>query len=327
MAKRKRLSPTPIIPSRDFGDLDESPAIDTRLRAPIADVTGDAATLSAFEEVAEEIRSAKSEGRMVVRLPLAAVDTTYLVRDRLSVDADDMAVLKDSLRDRGQQTPIEVLDLGQGRYGLISGWRRLSALQVLSEDAVDADQFGHVLALIRTPDGAADAYRAMVEENEVRADLSFYERARIAVKSTQEGVYRDKKAAVQSLFAAARAPKRSKILAFAALVEALDDRLQFPAAIPEKLGLGLAQGLQKDAGLQRRISEALRKAAPQTAEAERKVLERMLKVPTKVQTTPSKEEAVSGITLKAGRGSVTLKGAKVDATFLMDLRLWLADRG
>ena len=46
-----------------------------------------------------------------------------------------------------------------------------------------------------------DAYVAMVEENEIRVGLSFYERARIAAKSVEAGVYPDDRAALRALFA------------------------------------------------------------------------------------------------------------------------------
>ena len=154
--------------------------------------------MSAFDEVAAELHNARVEGRMVSKLAIGDIDATYLVRDRMTVDDEDMAALKDSLRARGQQAPIEVVDLGDRRYGLISGWRRLTALRALQAETSDAT-FGVVQAFIRRPDTAADAYCAMVEENEIRVDLSFYERARIAVKAVEQGVYPDVKTAVQSL--------------------------------------------------------------------------------------------------------------------------------
>ena len=146
---------------------------------------------------------------------------------------------------RGQQTPIDVTDLGDGRFGLISGWRRLTALRTLHADTGDA-AFATVRAVVR---GAADApavYRAMIEENEIRADLSFYERANIAVVCTGQGVYPNPRRAVADLFAHAPSAKRSKILRFLVVREQLGRALTFPAAIPEKLGLRLAAALEAD---------------------------------------------------------------------------------
>ena len=328
MAKRKRLSPTAIVPG--------APDLETKSgsgwvgygvrRPPIADVSGEAAQIAAFEEVAEELHQARSEGRMVLRLPLSSVVPGHLVRDRADVDADDMEALKACLRDRGQQTPIEVVDLGSGQYGLISGWRRLMALQALSEEDQSTGAFGHVLALIRAPETAEEAYRAMVEENEIRDDISFYARASIAVKAAEQGVYPSTKAAVQSLFAAARAPKRSKIIAFTTLFEALDDHLRFPTAIPEKLGLPLASAVQDRPDFRDELIGSLRDAAASDAPTERGVLERMLKKKRVTTKAPLVEKVASGITLEAGKGRVTLAGKGVSAALLTDLRAWLRAR-
>ncbi|ABI93455.1 chromosome partitioning protein (plasmid) [Roseobacter denitrificans] len=324
MAKRKRLSPATLTEA----PLETKAALGwvghgTR-RPPIADVTGDAAEQSAFEEVAGELRRARTEGRMVLSLPLEAIDAAHMIRDRVVLDAEEMAVLKDSLRARGQQTPIEVLDLGQGRYGLISGWRRLTAVQALLQETGE-DRFKTINALLRAPQDVGASYLAMVEENEIRADLSFYERARIAVQAARAGVFSDTHTAVQSLFSAARAPKRSKIMAFTHLVEKLDADLRFPAAIPEKVGLALVSALQADKRFGIHLTKALRAANPQDATAERKVLDAALKARTATPPEPG-EQILPGVTLEEGRGRITLKGANVTPALLADLRLWLTQR-
>lgn len=328
MAKRKRLQPTTFSADSSIAPIETKSAFGRvgpgARHAPIADVSGEAAHLSAFEEVAEELRRVRSEGRLVLNLPLSSIEPEYLVRDRMVSDSEDMTVLTDSLRDRGQQTPVEVVDLGSGLYGLISGWRRFTALRALSVE--DVERFGVVQALVRDPETASDAYRAMVEENEIRADLSFYERAHIAVKSVDQGVFPDTKVAVQSLFSAARAPKRSKILSFVVLVKALNDTLRFPAAIPEKLGLPLAAALQDQPDLQRDLAETLKHAAPQDAAAERALLERTLKTSSKRTRAPKKEAIAPGLALEIAQGRAVLSGKAVDAALLQDLRAWLSKR-
>jgi ParB family chromosome partitioning protein len=328
MAKRKRLSPA--APEILGGGL-ETKAMGVaqtyrRPPAPIAEVSGDAATRAALEEVTQELQSARREGRFVIRLPLSALEEAHLVRDRIAMDAAELATLMASLRDRGQQTPVEVVELGQGRYGLISGWRRLTALRRLHAETGE-DRFAGILALVRSPEGAPEAYRAMVEENEIRAGLSFYERARIAVQAAGQGVYPDKAAAVAGLFAVAPAPKRSKILSFTQLVEAFDEVLRFPAAIPEHLGLALAGRLQAEPGFGARVTGALRKAAPEDAKAERAVLERALKGQGGRKAAAAGEEVAPGIALKRARGRLTLSGQGVDEALAEDLRRWLAARG
>jgi len=164
-----------------------------------------------------------------------------------------MITLVDSLRERGQQTAIEVMQIDHGRYGLISGWRRVQALRHLEVDAV--------LAIIRTPQDSADAYLAMVEENEIRVGLSYYEPG--------GAEYR---VALNALFHAASRPKRSKIGSFVSIVRALDDHLRFPTALTERTGLALSQALEADAALAGSLVAALAQAAPQTAELEAAVL-------------------------------------------------------
>ncbi len=207
MAKRKRLTPlqsgaltpTPTTPESE-GGTSPLPGLG---RVPIAQVAGDASVAAAFETVRDELQSAQREGRMVLSLPLEAVRADYLIRDRLACDADEMEALKQSIRHRGQQTPIEVTDLGNGEYGLISGWRRLQALIELHKESGGLDRFEVVHALLRLPADRSDAYISMLEENEVRANLSYYERARIVVLSVDAGVFASDKRALQSLFSTA----------------------------------------------------------------------------------------------------------------------------
>lgn len=348
MAKRKRLSPAVAVsytPEEgqerplETNGYDNGWTGSRRSSAPIADVSEDASLRAALAEVTDELTTARNEGRFVVRLPLEVIDATHLVRDRLTIDADDQRSLIDSLRSRGQQTPIEVVDLGAGRYGLISGWRRLAALRQLVTETKNA-RFARVQALVRQPDSAADAYLAMVEENEIRANLSFYERARIAVQAVRQGVHEDASAAVQALFASARASKRSKISSFVALVEALDSHLKFPGDIPEKLGLSLVAELRADPSFRRRLTEALRKSDLATPKAERDVLERSLKRSAAAQTdsvptrsapktlegsTPVVDEAAPIVLTQRGQRLV-LTGPGVTSDLADDLRAWLLSR-
>lgn len=329
--KRKRLSPAAVMggaPSPTPADVAASPRPVSR--PPIADVSGDTAQAAALQELSDELRSAREDGRMVLELPLDQVDEAHLVRDRVELDPDEMAVLKESLRERGQQTAIEVVQLAPERYGLISGWRRLTALRELEREG---RPFHTIQALIRQPGAASDAYRAMVEENEIRAGLSFYERARIAVQSARQGIYKSSFHAVQGLFSAARSSKRSKIMSFTALVDVLDDKLRFPSAIPEKLGLALAAQLQSQDTFRRTLSEALRKASIETAADERAVLERVLKkaqaesVSVAERPAPKPAEVIApGLKLAVSANRIAVSGKSVDEDLVADLRDWLAAR-
>ena len=313
MAKRKRLEmPTePFLPELETKSAFPAP----RARMPIAEVAGDTAGRAALEEVAREMTAAEEEGRVVKRLPIAEIGMLHFSRDRLHLDDENMEVLKASLKARGQQTPIEVVRTGGG-YELISGFRRIEALRALGET--------HVLALVKKPEGAAGAYQAMVEENEIRADLSFYERANIAVVCTGQGVYPNPKRAVAALFAHAPSAKRSKILRFLVIREQMGRALTFPTAIPEKLGLRLAAALEADRKLATRIADVLRKNPPEDAAAERRTLERALQSSSTPEPAP--EEIAPGIRVEAKKGRVVLTGPGVDATFLEALRAFAVSR-
>ena len=242
-------------------------------RPPIAQVAGEASGLAAFQTLATEVSSARQDGRLVLDVALDSIAADYLIRDRMAVDAAGMAVLAASLAERGQQMPLDVVDLGGGRFGLISGWRRLTALRHLRQTTGD-ERFATARVVLRRPETLAAAYRAMVEENEIRADLSFYERARIVARAAGQGIYADPAAALAGLFGTASRTRRSKIGSFVRVHDALDDRLRFAAAIPERLGLVLAKRLEAEPGFGPTLRERLRKGAPEDAAAELALLTR-----------------------------------------------------
>jgi len=251
MARRKRLTPPAAGPGAD-------PAPAARpAAAPIAQTAGEAAAeqaraiarltaeAEAGRDAAGRLAAAETEGRMLTDLPLTAVETGYIPRDRIPrVDEDDaFRALKLSLDQRGQQVPIEVVALGDGRFGLVAGWRRMQALRQMHFRTGEA-RFATVRALVRPAGARAEAFRAMVEENEIRADLSHYERGRICALAAGAGAFDSPEAAVDALFAAASPARRSKIRSFVAVHAALGDLLAWPEKIPERLGLALAKALK-----------------------------------------------------------------------------------
>ena len=371
MAKRKRLTPA----QPDYFNT-TARAAETRLETgpetgletksmpgpgfsapPIAQVASDAATRAALDEVTDVLRDARQEGRLIEALPLEAVNAHYLVRDRLVQDDDEMAALMASIRARGQQTPIEVTalpvpDHGPA-YGLITGWRRLTALNRLYQETSDT-RFSTIKALVVNPDTVQDAYVAMVEENEIRVNLSLFERANIARRAAEEGIFPTARHAVLGLFESTTRSKRSKIHSFVTLVQALDSVLRFPAAIPEKLGLTLARALAADAGLAKTIRNRLFLEVPQNAADELRILAlaltpvkdpvkaaKTLSQRTESQTEPdtapassasyssvaSRSEEVSAglwMRLEPGRNArIELSGKKVDEALYRALKDWL----
>ena len=328
MAKRRRLDP---IPQADLPASEQKSALPP-LGAPIARVAQETAREAAFEELRSALTEARAEGRLIQKLPLDAVQLDHLLRDRIALDEEALVPLMESLRARGQQVPIEVTALGGGRFGLISGWRRLLALQALHAETGE-DRFARVLALVRRPEGGAEAYVAMVEENEIRAGLSFYERARIVMRAVEAGVYPTEKAALQGLFATASFAKRSKVKSFIGVVEALDGALAFPARIPERTGLALAKALSTDPGFAARARAALTPPAP-TPEAEAAVLAGLLRRPKSVRQDTESDETVSvvedmreevRVTIEPGQILLTGPGATPDLA--RRVRLWLAGQG
>jgi len=294
MAKRKRL--TPAQPDHFATRAPETKSIGPGFNAPpIAQVAGDTATHAALTEVTGILEDARTQGRLIEALPLKVINARYMQRDRILSNDEDMNSLMISLRARGQQTPIEVIALPdidmmnappRPNYGLISGWRRLSALLRLYDETGE-DRFATIKALIVTPDTAQDAYVAMVEENEIRVNLSLYERARIALHAASEGVFPTPRHAVLALFEAAPRAKRSKISSFIGLVRELDVVLLFPKAIPEKFGLELVKGLENDPGLKKNLQDRLTYENPRTIGDEMDILVEELRLSQRANLAPA----------------------------------------
>ncbi|MFP7572468.1 ParB/RepB/Spo0J family partition protein [Marivita sp. S2033] len=329
MAKRKRL--TPANPSYLDAPAPETKSMFTAPRnAPIADVARDASASAALDELSDTLARARDEGRMVVQIPLDQIEIDHLVRDRVVVEQDAMQTLMASLRDRGQQTPIEVMQLAPERYGLISGWRRCTALKQLADE--QNDDAPTVLALLRRPEDASEAYLAMVEENEIRVDLSYFERARIVAKAVDEGVFAMERTALQELFRAASRAKRSKIGSFLPVVRALDGVLCYPQALNERLGLALAQMLNDQPDFAKTLCTALERAAPDSAEAETAALTKALAAqkaalnpPSETDETPKfRDETIGAFTLRRHPdGTLSILGAAWPSRCDSDLKMLL----
>ena len=236
--------------------------------------------------------------------------------------------MRESLRAHGQRTPIEVVALtGALPYGLLSGWRRLAALKALLAETGDP-RFATVQALVRRPETAADAYVAMVEENEIRLGLSQYERARVAARAAARGVFEDEEAALRALFATASRPKRSRIRAFVALYHGLDAALSFPAAIPERLGLALVERLREGRrpGDRRGAGQGAPRRPPRPSS--RSSTGWPARRPRRGRASPAARPLAPGLALEtrleAGRLTLTLKGRAVDAALAARVEAALA---
>ncbi|TFL17091.1 ParB/RepB/Spo0J family partition protein [Jannaschia formosa] len=330
MAKRKRLLPTPSTPDRIPAGIETKstgfPAAGASPlpapAAPIAQVAGAASEAAAMREMSDYLADARARGLLLTTLPLGKIELAHLERDRLPGGDEEMEALVESIRARGQQTPVDVARLPgdpRERYGLISGMRRITALRRLHQETGE-DRFARVTARVLPPTQAPDAYLAMVEENEIRADLSFWERARIVLKATEAGAFPDAATALKRLYGSVSRAKRSKIGSFVPVVAALDGLLRFPTALSEKRGLALARALEDPATLPR-LRSALRQAVPESAEQEQTLLMRAL-----APAAPKPPAPPAPVEMRQEGECLILSGPGVDAALRRGLEAWLKAR-
>ena len=182
----------------------------------------------------------------IIHIPLAAIAMDALPRDRSTLDEAALAELQASINDTGLRQPIEVWKLSTPSdghdYGLISGLRRLTAHHNLNRLRPTA--FTTVAAFLRQPASVVDAMAAMVAENEVRADLSPWDRGRMLVQSVEEGIFPTIEAAALGLHPTMYRQKRHLIRTFAAVVEEFDSEIASPHELSQKQMLRLASAMR-----------------------------------------------------------------------------------
>ncbi|UWP90786.1 ParB/RepB/Spo0J family partition protein [Aliiroseovarius crassostreae] len=259
MAKRRKLQ----APSAaDLDRLEQEFRRETPMKgamAPIAQVAADAAGQSPVLDTAsrekiakdaadaDELRVARGRGLVMVEVDLSEIDLEDMIRDRVNIDPVELEELKTSISANGLRLPVELYELNDAsnphRFGVVSGFRRVLAIKDLLAET-GRDQFKTVKALIKPIETVPDAFVAMVEENEVRSQLSHFERGRIAVISTQKGAFETVEGAVSALFASASKAKRSKVRSFAHVFEEMGDLMLFASELTEKQGLRLAGALR-----------------------------------------------------------------------------------
>lgn len=201
---------------------------------------------------AKTYREAAEDGRVLERISLNDIHTDDLPRDRLMLDevarSDEMEELKTSIRENGQQEPIEVFLDEKDQLQLKKGWRRLTALRQLFEET-RSDAFSTALARIdRTPSDRIHRYVDMVEENVIREDLSFAEMAQVAISvAADPGVEGDDpEKHVITLYRSLNKMKRSYIRSFVGLLVQIGDTLPFPKSLARDAGVEAARRLKND---------------------------------------------------------------------------------
>ena len=206
------------------------------------------------------------------QIPTTLIDAEALPRDRTHLDASALTELRLSIATHGLRTPVEVYATDTG-YALISGLRRLTAtraLHSLSQNPI----YATIQATILTPQTTAQALTLMVEENDIRTDLSPWEKGRIAVASRNEGHFPTIDAAVACLYPNASKMRRSRLRALAMLVEELDGTLTNPETLSQRQALRLAAALR--AGFEAVIRTALEESHTRTPESDWTLLQPIL---------------------------------------------------
>ncbi len=294
MAKRTKLT----APSaEDLAKLDADFRSENRVRpnpatAPIASVAAETAQTASIEPAqqklnrldAERLRDAEEQGRLIEEIPIGQINELAMVRDRSIIDPDEMKELQVSLIANGLRLPIEVYKTDDG-YGLISGYRRLLATRELN--ASYPTEYLTIKALVRAKQDTPKAIQAMVEENEIRSNLSHYERGRIAAIAAKQGAFKSTDDAINGLFASASPAKRSKVRSFAEIFADLGDLLKFPEDLSERRGLRLAGALRMG-GVQQ-LRAALEQGGFANPQQEWEALEPIIMAfDEKPQTTPKR---------------------------------------
>lgn len=337
MAKRRRLQ-TPSTDDmtrieQEFRSETSDRLMPPRGIAPIAQMAADSAALSQAEggDVREErarlqadsaqLARAQQDGLLMVELPLDQIDEGAMIRDRMVMSEDAIQELRLSISSHGLRLPIEVFELetpaSDGpRYGLLSGYRRLLAVRGL-QDLTCAEKYNTIRALIRPRESSAGAFVSMIEENEVREELSHFERGRVAVIAAQQGAFANTEEAVDKLFATGSKAKRSKIRSFALIFEELGDMLDFPEGLTERRGLQLSAALRR--GGEESLRKALAQYAPQDADGEWSVIEPVLTTIEqgprdtsrggRPKATPTRVGWIDGQTLRTSSG-ITIRRAR-----------------
>jgi ParB family chromosome partitioning protein len=213
----------------------------------------------------------------IVQIPLDAIDEAALARDRTLLDEEAMHELRLSIAANGLRMPIELFERAHPEpprlYGLISGLRRLSAFRSLLE-LTGQERYRTIPAFVRSPNSLAQALAAMVEENEIRTELSPWERGRIAAMAVRREIFPTIEAAVAELYPAADRTKRTRLRNLAHAAQELDGWLTEPERLSQRQALRLAAAC--NAGLGPVIRTALEESKTEQPEAQWRLIEPIL---------------------------------------------------
>ena len=213
----------------------------------------------------------------ILQIPIRTIDAFALPRDRSTLDPAALAELQSSVATEGLRQPIEVWCLStptpEHQYGLISGLRRLAAHVNLAELRGNGD-FTTIAAFVRTPVDFPAALAAMVTENEIRTQITPWEKADLILQSVALAIFDTPDAAIAKLFPEATATARSRLRAIASVVEALSEVMTDGPSYSLRQLLRIASALRADFGMV--IETALRECPDKSADVQWELLQNVL---------------------------------------------------
>lgn len=323
MSRKRRMFDVDLPDDPLEGPVEAPPEIETKSarRGPMASAIGEVGDARRYREkmeaeiraendaLAHELVRLKTLGLVTDLVPLDAVRTTKLTRDRRMSDDLDLGDLKASLREIGLSNPIRVEANGQGGYELVQGLRRLSAYRALYAETGDERWARIPAGIMAVGESDAGLYRRMVDENLIRKDVSFAEMAQLARAYAADGVdgCGSVDAAVNALYASVAPQKRSYIRRFALVMARVEKLLSHPSAMPRAVGLALADRLEADPGFVATLREALLADPERDAEAEVAILRQVIDgqavpVPAKTRGAPKRARGRVALSVPVGPG-------------------------
>ncbi len=248
------------------------------------------------DALAHEFVALKRAGLVVKMIPLDAIVSEALVRDRKSGDDLELPELVASLRDVGLSNPIRVEERDDGRYELVQGYRRLSAYRALRTE--EGDAWAQIPAgLLPRGEGQSTLYRRMVDENLIRKNISFAEMALTAQAYAADPNTKpvDVESAVAEVFKSANYQRRSYIRAFARMLDLIGPLLKYPEEISRNLGLAVIKQIEADPSVIRALKERLKDWDNRSAADELSILRAVAAADPLDEVVPVKQAKTSDV--------------------------------
>ena len=201
----------------------------------------------------------------ITHIPLDQIAAEELPRDRSQTDEDADHELYLSIMLDGLRQPIEVWQFDEDEgYGLIAGYRRLAAVRRLRQETQDTDRWATIPAFIRTPKKVPEALAQMVAENEIRADISPWDRARFIITTLDRDFFKTADEAIDAVHPRASERKKNRLRATVMAVETFIDQFRDAHELSERRLLRLGTLIR--AGLEDVAKAAIQRHRPKTTE-------------------------------------------------------------